>query len=154
MEFPKHIVGVVGLVTNKQGKVLLTRHPRRGWQSPGGQVEVGEDLITALQREVEEETGIVISMGKLTGVYSNVKQQSIHFPTWVIFGFLGEKLSGELRTSEESPEVGWFSRDKVLNMISHPTIGDRMKDMLNFSGKVVYRVYSTDPYKICRECFL
>ncbi|MRR10050.1 NUDIX hydrolase, partial [bacterium] len=60
MKYPTHIVAVSALVRNRAGKVLLMRHPRRGWEFPGGQVEAGEDLIAALHREVKEETGITV----------------------------------------------------------------------------------------------
>ena len=43
-DFPCHIVAVGGLVRNADGLILLMRHPRRGWEFPGGQVEEGEDL--------------------------------------------------------------------------------------------------------------
>jgi 8-oxo-dGTP diphosphatase len=157
MMFPIHIVAVGGLISNKEGKILLVKSPRRGWEFPGGQVEVGEDLITALKREVEEESGIIINVKQLVGVYSNIKTEirkdtGVFVPTKVMFDFLGEMVSGELRASEESIEVGWFEREKVLDMIIQPTLKDRARDMLEFDGKVIYRAYSKNPYVIHVEC--
>lgn len=40
---------------------LLTAHPRRGWEFPGGKVEEGEDAETAAKREVMEETGATVA---------------------------------------------------------------------------------------------
>lgn len=154
MELPKHIVAVEGLISNRKGMVLLVHNPDRGWQFPGGKVELGEDLITALKREVQEETGIVVSLGQLAGVYTNTRQQNANLPPMLLLVFLGKKIAGGPKTCEEVLDVGWFSRSAVLNMISHPAIHDRVKDMLCFSGKVVYRVYSTDPYKVHREFWL
>ena len=65
MSVPKHIVAVAGLVADDLGRVLMIRNLRDEWEFPGGQVEEGEDLIEALQREVWEETGVVISVGEL-----------------------------------------------------------------------------------------
>lgn len=149
MIHPKHIVAVSGLISHPDGKILLIRSPRRGWEFPGGQVEAGENLIAAFQREIQEETGVIASIGPLVGVYSNIKP-----PTKLAFGFLGDYICGELATSEESIETEWVARGLALRRVSNPVIYDRMKDMLNFSGCVVYRVYTTDPYQICEQCFL
>lgn len=72
----------------------------------------------------------------------------------MIFDFLAVKVSGELRESEESTEVGWFSKDIVLDMIREPWIKERAKDMIDFDGQVVYRVYSSRPYEIYRDEYI
>ena len=149
MIHPKHIVAVSGLVSHPNGEILLIRGPRRGWEFPGGQVEEGENLIEALQREIQEEAGVTASIGSLVGIYSNIKS-----PTKLMFGFLGDYVCGELSTSDESIETEWVARHSVLQRILHQAIYDRMKDMLDFSGRVIYRVYTTDPYQVCEECFL
>ena len=149
-----HIVAVGGLITNEEGQVLLIRHPRRGWEFPGGQVEVGEDLTTALEREVTEETGIVVTVERLVGIYQNIKEESENMTTKVMFDFLGRRTAGEIKASEESIEVGWFSREETLTKITRPFIYDRLKEMLNFTGRVRYRTYSKDPYQIYKERFL
>ena len=149
MIHPKHIVAVSGLISHPDGKILLIRSPRRGWEFPGGQVEAGENLIEALQREIQEETGVTATIGQLVGVYSNIKS-----PTKLMFGFLGDYVCGELTTSDESLETEWVARHSALQRVSHPAIYDRMKDMLDFSGRIVYRVYTNDPYQICEQYFL
>ena len=135
---PKHIVAVAGLVTNAEGRILMIRGPRRGWEFPGGQVEEGESLIEALGREVFEETGIRVEVGKLVGVYSNLRAHI------VICDFLCALVSGETRTSPESLEVEWVAREDVLARITHPAIYARMKDLLDFEGQVVYRAYACE----------
>ena len=149
MDHPQHIVAVSGLISHPDGRILLIRGPRRGWEFPGGQVEEGENLIEALQREIQEESGVTASIGALVGVYSNIKA-----PTKLAFGFLGDYICGELTTSNESLETEWVAHHSALQRISHPAIYDRMKDMLDFSGRVMYRVYTNDPYQVCEECFL
>lgn len=149
MNHPMHIVAVSGLISHPDGNILLIKSPRRGWEFPGGQVEEGEDIIDALVREVREETGINASIGSLVGIYSNIKS-----PTKVMFGFLGDYLSGELETSEESIETIWISRQSALQHITNPAVSDRMKDMVDFSGQVIYRVYTTNPYQIYQQCYL
>ena len=138
MPSPKHIVAVAALVTNAQGHVLMIRSPRRDWEFPGGQVEEGETLTEALQREVYEETGVRIVVGKLAGVYSNTKSHI------VMFDFLCEWIEGEPRISPESLEVAWMAREDALARILRSAIRERMRDMLEFNGQVVYRAYSFD----------
>lgn len=149
MYHPTHIVAVSGLISHQDGNILLIKSPRRGWEFPGGQVEEGENIIDALIREVQEETGINASIGSLVGIYSNIKS-----PTKVMFGFLGDYISGELETSDESLETIWISRQSALQHITNPAVSDRMKDMVDFSGRVIYRVYTTNPYQIYHQCYL
>lgn len=127
----------------------MINSPRRGWEFPGGQVEEGEDLIQALQREVLEETGVVCSVGALAGIASNIS-----LPPKLIFSFLGTWTSGAPTTSNESLVTEWVIRAEVLSRISHPAIRDRMKDMLEFTGRIRYRVYTMDPYQVHQEWFV
>lgn len=62
---PQHIVAVAALVRNAQDQILLVHSPRGDWEFPGGQVEEGETLTQALQREILEETGVSASVGAL-----------------------------------------------------------------------------------------
>lgn len=142
MQTPQHLVAVSGLVRNAQGDILLVRSPKRGWEIPGGQVENGESLIEGLQREMVEEAGVTVEVGRLTGIYSNVK-----VPSKVIFCFLCDYVDGNLMPSPESIEVEWVAQAEVLGRITHPALFDRTQDALNFNGQVIYRVYETEPYR-------
>jgi len=146
MKIPKQVIAVAGLVENSKNEILLVRHPRRGWEIAGGQVEEGENLIDALKREVKEEAGVDIVVGELAGIYTKVSS-----PALLILGFLCEYVEGDLRPSIESPEVSWVPKGDVLKRVSHPAIYDRIQDMLKYTGKIMYRVYSTDPYVIYTE---
>jgi 8-oxo-dGTP diphosphatase len=71
-DHPTHVLAVSGFVTNEQGDVLLVRVVDRGWELPGGQVELGEGLLDALKREVEEETGCIVEPERLLSIDSRV----------------------------------------------------------------------------------
>lgn len=44
MNLPKHIVSAAAVVLNDNNEILLIRGPQRGWEMPGGVVEVGVDI--------------------------------------------------------------------------------------------------------------
>jgi 8-oxo-dGTP diphosphatase len=44
-----------GIVEDAHGRILLIRTEKAGRELPGGRVERGEDLLTALKREIREE---------------------------------------------------------------------------------------------------
>ena len=59
-------------------KVLLLRSPDGNWDLPGGKVEMGEDILAGFQREVLEETGLVVVPEKLVSVRTkNSKRQDV-----------------------------------------------------------------------------
>jgi ADP-ribose pyrophosphatase YjhB (NUDIX family) len=66
-------VGVRGLVFDAQGRVFLIKHSYvAGWHLPGGGVEHGESLATALGRELREEGNIELGETPLLfAVYFN-----------------------------------------------------------------------------------
>ena len=63
------------------GKILLQRRSDNGnWNMPGGGVEIGESLITALHREVFEETGLLAQITRYIGVYSDPLETAALLP--------------------------------------------------------------------------
>jgi 8-oxo-dGTP diphosphatase len=142
-EDPLHVVAVTGFVRDAAGRVLLVRVLERGWELPGGQVEEGEWLTAALEREVEEESGCRVEPGRLIGVYSKLTA-----PSMVLHLFACRYASGEARAREEAvPEVGWFDVEEARRRVTHPPSAQRLADALSFSGEVVYRAYRLRPYE-------
>ena len=62
------IIGV-GVIWNQQGQILIDRRRPTGvlgglWEFPGGKIEAGESVEECIKREIWEELGIVIEVGK------------------------------------------------------------------------------------------
>ncbi len=90
---PTHIVAGAGIVINDNDEILMVNTYDYGWVFPGGQVEVGENVIDAVKREVMEETGVDIEVGELFCISSNTKKYPGHsgvkeIPTKVMLDFI------------------------------------------------------------------
>lgn len=151
MQMPVHIVAAGGFVTNEKDEILLVKTRRDGhWVFPGGQIEVGENLIDGVIREVKEESGLDVTVSHLVGVFSNTATYEGHsgvkiVPTKVMFDFVCEPVGGEFNTSDETSDVRWVRKEDVLNMISAPALRTRYQAYLNFEGSVQYMDYVTKP---------
>jgi A/G-specific adenine glycosylase len=71
---PHHIVS--SAIIRRGEQVLIAQRPQSGllggmWEFPGGKTEPGEDLVTALKREICEELGVDIEVGAAYGVYQH-----------------------------------------------------------------------------------
>jgi ADP-ribose pyrophosphatase YjhB (NUDIX family) len=149
--FPTHIVAVDGIIENERGEILLVKDRQKQiYTVPGGQVETGENLIDALEREVMEETGVHIKAVKMICVSSNTCTYRGYngygtIPTKVMFGFTCKYTYGELRTSDETSEVLWVKREDVLNYLTTPNLVERFKAFLRGNNGILYLEYVTKP---------
>jgi len=107
-------------VTEEGRSLLLMRRSDNGhWGLPGGYVERGESVSEAVMREVFEETGVRIAVGRLIGVYSDPARQVIAYADGnrvqaVNLCFEGEAVgAGEATTPEETLEFGYFQPDRL-----------------------------------------
>lgn len=157
-QFPTHIVATDGIVENKNGEILLVRQVDGGhYAVPGGQVEVGENLIDALAREIKEETGYDVAVDKLYCVASNTAiNEGRHgyaaVPTKVIFCFTCTLLGGKAATSDETSEVVWIPKAQVPDYLTNDALRKRFEAYLNFNGRdIQYLEYVTRPYELKLE---
>lgn len=75
---PTHTLGVGGFVQREDGCVLLVRDRMmngKGFKIPGGYVDLGENIETAVRREVFEETGIHTELSSVVGLVSKHPHQ-------------------------------------------------------------------------------
>lgn len=97
--FPEE-VGHVLVICKYENKWLLTNHKTRGWEFPGGKVEIGESLEAAACREVWEETGASIKELTPLGSYK-VTDSKGFFIKKVFFGIISglERKTNYLETN-------------------------------------------------------
>lgn len=102
---PTFLVGVVGLIHNERGEVLLLRHTYRDdypWGLPTGFLERGEQPDDALHREIREETGFSVSLDRGTVVNADRKGRLINLI------FRGIHEGGSFIPSDEVSEARFF----------------------------------------------
>lgn len=98
----------VAVVIERDGQLLFgkrgpgTRSPGL-WSFPAGFVERGERIEDAAVREVREEVGLEVTLGKLLGIYSATGE------TVVLVVYLAETVVGEAMAGDDLVEVGWFA---------------------------------------------
>lgn len=111
--YPKRPVIGVGAVIFDTDRVLLVKRgnePLKGrWSVPGGTVDVGESLRTAVAREVREETGLHVEVGPIVDVVDRVDRDDAgrveyHF---VIVDYLCAYAGGEVIANSDVSDVRW-----------------------------------------------
>lgn len=107
-------------------RILLARRSDNSrWSIVGGHMEAGETVAEACEREVLEETGLRVRAGRLIGVYTSPNHVIVYGDgaryQIVAFSFECDVLGGELATSDETTEFGWFSREDIdgIDLMEH-----------------------------------
>jgi 8-oxo-dGTP diphosphatase len=113
-----HRVDCVGaLVYDEQHRLLVVRRanePGRGlWSIPGGRVEPGEDDVTAVAREVAEETGLIVVVGPLVG---EVEREGPNGQLYVIRDYEASRTGGTLTAGDDASDAKFVSRDEFDNL--------------------------------------
>jgi len=98
------LVGATGIIFNKKGEILLFKHTYRqhSWSLPGGYLKAGEHPTEALEREIEEESGLVVS------VDDQLKTRTDRDGARLDMCYIGIFIGGEFTPSHEVSECGFF----------------------------------------------
>ncbi len=110
-EYPDTPLVGVGAVVIEDDRVLLVKRGRAPlfgkWSIPGGALEVGETLRSAVVREAREETGLMIEPAELLGVFERVvpDEQGRMRYHYVLIDFLCQRVSGDLAAADDAEEV-------------------------------------------------
>ena len=112
---PHYLIGVVGLVWDEEGRLLLARHtylPPPGWNLPGGWLGAGERLEDCARRELREELNFDVEVGALTA------WAELWPPRHYTFAFDCTVRGGTFQPNAEVVEIAYFSPDEVRRVIS------------------------------------
>lgn len=124
----KQIIGVLGLLVNNKGRVLITRRndsvdsQMNGlWQVPGGALEFGEKPVETMHRELKEELGVsdIEVLTLLPFVGSDVRKNKHGGYHIILMCYLGNmKHEQPIFLNEEASEYRWIN-SKEINTIPH-----------------------------------
>ncbi|MGV9324734.1 NUDIX hydrolase [Streptosporangium sandarakinum] len=111
-------VNCVGaIILDGSGRLLLVRRgrpPGAGlWSVPGGRVEPGESDAEAVAREVLEETGLTVAVGRLAG---SVDRPGPGGVVYEIRDYLAEVRGGALAAGDDAADAGWFSPGELARL--------------------------------------
>jgi ADP-ribose pyrophosphatase YjhB (NUDIX family) len=105
----RFLVGTTGIVFNEKNEVLLFKHSYRShaWSLPGGYLKACEHPSEGLEREILEESGLVVSMDSYTKIRTDRNNARLEIC------YTGVLIGGEFETTYEVSEMGFFAQDKM-----------------------------------------
>jgi ADP-ribose pyrophosphatase YjhB (NUDIX family) len=129
---------------DQKQKILLTkRSDNRLWCLPGGGVEAGESVAEACEREVLEETGLIIKAKKLLGVYSDPHMITEYADgnrfQIIVLNFEVEVLGGALIVTDETTEVNYFDLKDIEHLDLMQPHRQRIVDALTQEARAFIR---------------
>lgn len=123
MEPATHLRGCGVIIRDTEGRVLLmqrgplARHEQYKWEIPGGACEAGETFREAAVREVREELGVEIVLGKTMAQYNEITDSNDD--VWQAEIFEAVLATGELPSVQEPGKCvgyGWFAQSEVAGL--------------------------------------
>lgn len=115
MSRPLHVVVSPVNYKNKTLLIKRTKEPYTNfWALVGGKIEIGEEVETAIVREIKEETGLKAKFVAIRGVvYETLYKSKIpqeHFLIWVC----ETRVSNNLAEEKDEGEIRWFTRPDLV----------------------------------------
>ena len=115
------IIGVGALIFHR-GRILMAqrgKEPLKGWWSlPGGALEIGESLDSAVRREVREESGLEIEPLGMFEVFERIMRDAAGAPEYhyVLIDFLCRVTGGTLCAGDDVCRVEWVTREGLKGL--------------------------------------
>lgn len=120
---PLPLAGVIAVVLDRRGRVLLVRRSDTGeWALTTGCLEPGEQPAAGVVREVREETGVDVAVERLLSVEALDLSVAPNGDQvyWLAVGVRCRPVGGDAHVNDdESVEVGWFDPAAVPALPAH-----------------------------------
>jgi nucleoside triphosphatase len=114
---------VAALIVAPDNRLLLVRTSKWSgyWGVPGGKVDYGEALLTALRREMREETGLEIEAIEFAFVSEIVEDPLFYKPAhFISFEYLARSQSLAVMPNQEIVEWQWLTLAEALRAHINP----------------------------------
>ncbi|MBX4201875.1 NUDIX domain-containing protein [Candidatus Saccharibacteria bacterium] len=141
----KHSYSAGAILIGPTNRVAVVSQHGTSWSLAKGTLEKGEDKLTALKREVEEETGITqLEVIRELGTYSRYLigktggEDKTHRKTITLFLCTTDEVKLEPQ-DPENPEARWVDADKVADLLTHPKdkqfYQEQLQEVRNFISR-------------------
>ena len=136
---------------DEAGRALLVKHRDTDlWVAPGGAIEPGEIPADAAVREMWEETGLVVELVGILGVYGGpefvVEYSNGDKTSYVMTVFEGRVVGGKLDpVDDESTEAAYFFREELMALNTQPWVRVVLPDVFERRGRAFFKPAAWKP---------
>lgn len=141
--YPKHPLLGVGALIFEGSRILMAQRgkpPLMGqWSLPGGLVETGESVESAVRREVLEETGLEVKPLGVLEIFERIMRDAGGAPEYhyVLLDYICRVTGGTLSAGDDACRVEWFERRDLKEL--HITEGTLAVIERGFRNRRKYR---------------
>jgi ADP-ribose pyrophosphatase len=136
--YPNQPCVAVGAVVFHDDRVLLVRRGQPPshdlWAIPGGKVGLGETLQEAAEREILEETGVIIHARRPIFTFDLLEKDEkgrIRFH-YVIVDLIADYVDGQICAGDDAKEVRWVRPDEIHQMSINPRTTSLLRNEFGF----------------------
>jgi len=109
--------GIVWRVDAGRPRIAVIHRPRRGdWSLPKGKLDAGESWHEGARREIAEETGCEVRLGRYAGAKLHLDRPQ---PKLTLYWHARLVREGPLPLQDEVDDVAWLSRREALARLDH-----------------------------------
>lgn len=121
--YPEHPLLGIGAIIFEDDRILMVEragNPLKGyWSLPGGLVETGETLETAVKREILEETGLQVEPQQMFELFERIMrdaqgQAEYHY---VLLDYLCKVVGGTLQAGDDVSRAEWVRREDLPSLL-------------------------------------